>query len=113
MEVSYIKDQGQIYLDRIDYTSNYVRFYLEDRTDNLPMYTTKSEVITAKRLESIEIYGNGSLARKYELSYSYSDRTPRSILSAVTHHMGVMERRYCQSLLLSIHQLTTMELTPT
>jgi cytoskeletal protein RodZ len=47
MTVSYIKDQGEIYLDRIDYTgngslspANYVKFYPDDgtRTDAPPMW---------------------------------------------------------------------------
>lgn len=44
MTITYWKDQGEIYLDRIDYTGNtaglnpinYVKFYLESRTDVPP-----------------------------------------------------------------------------
>jgi hypothetical protein len=91
MALTYWKDQGEIYLDRIDYTgnesllpTNYVKFYRESRTDAPSMYTIKSLVKTAYRLKAIEVYGNGQLARKYVLNYTYSTSTRRSTLSSVT-----------------------------
>ncbi|MEW5744707.1 MAG: FG-GAP-like repeat-containing protein [Nitrospirota bacterium] len=94
MTVSYVKDQGEIYLDRIDYTgntqglspTNYVKFYRESRTDVAPMYTSNAEVKTGYRLKTIEVYGNGQLARKCDLNYTYSTSTNRSILASVTHY---------------------------
>ena len=53
MRISYFKDttNGQIYLDRIDYTgngslapSNYVKFYIEDRPDTSISYTSKQQI---------------------------------------------------------------------
>jgi len=94
MTVSYWKDQGngEIYLDRIDYTGNvgglptshYVKFYYETRTDKPPMYTIKKLVKTAYRLKRIEVFGNNTFQRKYVLSYTYSPTTFRSLLSSVT-----------------------------
>gem|GEM_PF-3016565 len=82
MEISYVKDQGQIYLSRIAYTgngglapTNRVDFALEDRTDAPAMYTTNFAVTTAKRLKTIEIYGNNELAAKYVLNHDYSTST--------------------------------------
>ncbi len=68
MTITYTKDQGEIYLDRIDYTgngslnpTNYVKFYLEGRTDVPSMYPSNTLVKTAYRLKTIETYGNGLL----------------------------------------------------
>jgi hypothetical protein len=75
--VSYTKDQGEIYLDRIDYTggtglspSNYVKFYLEDRTDVSLSYTPNYEVRTAFRLKTIYVVANNEPVRAYELTYT-------------------------------------------
>lgn len=94
MTITYWKDQGEIYLDRIDYTGNtaglnpinYVKFYLESRTDVPPMYTSNALVKTAYRLKTIEVYGNGQLARKYVLNYDYSPATFRSLLTSVIQY---------------------------
>lgn len=66
LTITYWKDQGEIYLDRIDYagnaslpTTNYVKFYLESRTDIPVMYPGNSLVKTAYRLKTIEVFGNG------------------------------------------------------
>ncbi len=92
MTVSYTKDQGEIYIDRIEYTghtsglspSNSVQFVYETRNDAPLMYRIKSAVRTAKRLKTIEIRSlNNELARKYELAYSYSPASGRSLLSHV------------------------------
>ncbi len=52
MTLTYIKDQGQVYLDRIDYTypgpTNYVKFYYESRTDAPVMYTSNLGVMTVE-----------------------------------------------------------------
>ena len=98
MTINYSKDQGQIYLDRINYTgninteqatSNYVKFYLEERTDKPSMYTTNVEVKTVKRLKVIEVsvgvYPDGNLVREFELEYlPNSSSTGRSLLRKVT-----------------------------
>lgn len=93
MTVAYTKDQGQIYLKRIYYTghstlspTNYVNFILEDRNDEAISYASTSEVVTAKRLKSIEIYGNNELARRYGLEYSSSSVTNRSLLAQITQY---------------------------
>jgi RHS repeat-associated protein len=88
--VTYIKDQGEIYLERIDYTgntnglalTNYVRFYLEDRPDQY----TSAFVKTTKRLKTIEVNAGGSRARAYKLSYTQSQGTARSLLSTIQQY---------------------------
>ena len=88
--ITYYKDQGEIYLDRIDYTgngnlnpTNYVKFNRESRTDTPLIYISNALVKTAYRLKTIEVYGNGQLLRKYVLNYSYSTDTYRSILTSI------------------------------
>ncbi|MEW6110051.1 MAG: SpvB/TcaC N-terminal domain-containing protein, partial [Nitrospirota bacterium] len=91
MIISYFKDQGEIYLDRIDYTgntsgldtTNYVKFYLESRTDVYPMYITNFRVLTAYRLKTIEVMANGQRVRVYALNYTISGITSSSILASV------------------------------
>ncbi len=98
MTVSYIKDQGEIYLDRIDYTgngslslTNYVKFYPDDgtRTDAPPMYTTNALVKTAYRLKTVAVYskdglGVYQLVRAYKLEYDADLNTPGSQYSSST-----------------------------
>jgi hypothetical protein len=95
MTFSYSKDQGQIYLDRIDYTlrtsgissNNYVKFYLESRTDAPDKYSTRFRIQTAKRLKTIEVRANGThLVRAYKLDYAYSASTLRSVLMSVQQY---------------------------
>src|SRR5438445_6792291 len=90
MTVTYFGDQGQGYLDHIDYTgngstapTNTVKFYLEDRPDAPPMYTTNFQVVTAKRLKTIDELANGVRVRAYMLGYTTSGSTTRSLLSSV------------------------------
>jgi RHS repeat-associated protein len=87
LTVTYSKDQGEIYLEQINYTGNtdgltaknYVKFYLEDRPDQY----TSAFVKTAKRLKTIEVNAGGSRVRAYKLSYTQSQGTARSLLSTV------------------------------
>ncbi|MGD8671065.1 MAG: FG-GAP-like repeat-containing protein, partial [Desulfobacterales bacterium] len=97
MTVSYIKHAGQIYPQQIDYTGNsktgaaprnYVRFYLDTqrRADAYPVLTSNFEVTTARKLKSIEVIGNGQLARAYKLTYTESDSTLRTLLTRVQQY---------------------------
>ncbi len=90
MTVEYQKDQGAIYLYRIDYTShpdlpasNYVIFHTEDRPDAVAMFSTNFKVKTARRLKSIEIRTRNDLVRVYALEYTQSASTLRSLLKSV------------------------------
>jgi len=94
MTVTYWKDQGDIYIDRIDYTgnsaglspTNYVKFYWEGRTDIYPMYTSNAEVRTAYRLKTVDVVANGNRSRAYKLTYAMSGSTSRSLLSSVQQY---------------------------
>ena len=97
MKISYSKNQGEIYPDRIDYTgnnttglspSNYIQFYYEEgRTDAPVMYTTNSSVKTAYRLKTIDVVANGnSRASAYKLTYTTSVSTSRSLLYSVQQY---------------------------
>ncbi|MCP4266860.1 MAG: hypothetical protein GY777_15040, partial [Candidatus Brocadiaceae bacterium] len=100
---TYIKGQGEIYLDQIDYTggsglstTNYVKLYYDDtRTDAYAMYTTNFSVTTTKRLMTIEVVSNSNTVRTYKLVYDadpktegsqYSSSTGRSILYSVQQY---------------------------
>jgi RHS repeat-associated protein len=83
-------NSGQIYLTRIDYTgngslptSNFVEFKYEDRTDKYPVYNTYFSVTTAKRLVYVNSYANGQLASSYEMEYTDSGDTGRSLLTTI------------------------------
>ncbi len=93
MTVTYFGDQGQGYLDHIDYAgngstqpTNTVKFYLETRTDAPPMYTTNFLVKTAYRLKTIDVLANGNRVRAYTLSYTTSGSTNRSLLSSMQQY---------------------------
>jgi RHS repeat-associated protein len=95
MEITYYKDQGQIYLDEIRYTGNgslapvnYIKFHLMDRDlwDAAPMYDTNSEVITAKLLKSIDVQANTDRVRAYEFSYAWNENSYRSVLAGIRQY---------------------------
>ncbi len=99
MKVVYWGDQGQGYLDRIEYTgyttnglesgstiapSNAIRFYRETRSDVADMYTTNYRVRTAYRLRTIGLFAGSNLMKAYGLSYNTGQSTLRSRLASVT-----------------------------
>ncbi|NQT74506.1 MAG: hypothetical protein HQ553_17340 [Chloroflexi bacterium] len=106
MEVHYTKtpngapDDGQIYLDRIEYTgnenglspTNEVRFSYEGRLyDAATLYTTGAPVKTTHRLSSIEVYAtdqnnNDLPVRKYVLGYDLRALTFRSLLQSIKQY---------------------------
>lgn len=74
--ISYFKDQGQIYPQRIDYTghpqaspTHAVLFAYADRPDPVVSYLSRTRVVTAKLLSTITTKANGQTARVFELSY--------------------------------------------
>ncbi|MDA8239073.1 MAG: FG-GAP-like repeat-containing protein, partial [Nitrospiraceae bacterium] len=91
MTVTYLKDNGDIYLYRIDYTgnthglsaTNYVQFYYEGRSDIVPMYTTNSPVQTIYRLKTIDVVANGNRARTYRLNYTQGPVIGRTLLQSI------------------------------
>ena len=94
MLVTYTKDQGQAYLSQIDYTyttkdatpaSLSIKFY-----SNVPAgmiapdtYNAYFKIVTAKRLQAIEVKANGVTMRVYKLSYAPSATTGSYLLSQV------------------------------
>ena len=92
--VTYTKDQGQSYLSQIDYTYTTkdatsapysIKFY-----SNTPVgmsapdtYNAYFKVVTAKRLQAIEIKANGATMRAYKLSYTPSPTTGTYLLTQV------------------------------
>ncbi|MFZ4702431.1 MAG: SpvB/TcaC N-terminal domain-containing protein, partial [Candidatus Methylumidiphilus sp.] len=73
---SYDKDGGQVYLKEIRYglasdtVYQSVHFLYEIRPDAFTDYHSRSKVLTARRVSSIEMRSRGQLVRKYRLSYN-------------------------------------------
>ncbi|MEW6325453.1 MAG: SpvB/TcaC N-terminal domain-containing protein, partial [Nitrospirota bacterium] len=91
MRFTYLpKAQGQLYLDRIDYTYpgplQYVKLYWESRPDTSVMYTTNFKVVTAYRLKTIEVAAAGVPQRIYTLAYTISGSTGRSLIAGVQQY---------------------------
>lgn len=96
LTITYTTDQGQLYPHQILYTThasgapapiNRVTFTLESRTDIETSYRTGFAVTTGQRLKTIVaevLIGSAwQLARRYALTYNYSQRTSRSLLAGV------------------------------
>ena len=89
---SYTKDQGKVYLSRIDYTgndvgispTNSVEFILDSRDDIISSYVSTAKIATTKRLKEIDIKVNSDLVWRYVLAYTASPDTNRSLLASVT-----------------------------
>jgi RHS repeat-associated protein len=95
MAISYTQNQGQIYLQQVQYTGNKntnyfpkhtVDFILEGRTDLSSNYRSGDKVVTAQRLKEIAVKTDNEWARRYVLNYEYSPDTNRSILKSVTEY---------------------------
>ena len=87
----YEKDGGQVYLKEIRYglasdaVYQSMHFLYENRPDAFTDYHSRSKVLTARRLSTIEMRSRGQLVRKYRLSYNAnSDLYFLSLLSQVT-----------------------------
>lgn len=87
----YSKDRGQIYPYKITYT-NYaaaagkfeVEFLNEARPDVATSSNSGFSIISAKRINEIQIKVDGSWVRKYVLGYGTGDNGVRSMLVSVT-----------------------------
>ncbi len=91
MVFSYIKEDGQIYLSRIDYTgnqtgtlapSNSVIFHTETtRPDPVLSYQPRFKTSTNRCLKTIEVQSSDSIVRAYKFTYSLSEQISRSLLT--------------------------------
>ncbi len=94
MTLKYWQDQGEVYLEQVDYTgntnglptTNQVFFDRASRTDMPVSLASRAVVKTAYRLLAIRVFGNGQQAGTYQLNYAYSAYTSRSILQSVTQY---------------------------
>ena len=96
MTVAYVLEQGQVYLDHIDYTgngstapTNTVRFYKESRADVADMYPYNFLVKTAYRLKTIDVLSNNEQQRVRAYKFNYSTSTtgfPYSVLMQVQQY---------------------------
>jgi len=95
MAITYMKDTGEIYPSRIEYTGNaglaptrYVAFYTEPRSDVSLSFVPLFPVGTARRLITIETGGDGLRAGACRLSYVMSAATSRSLISRIERFAG-------------------------
>jgi len=100
MTISYIKHDGEIYPELIEYTgnsgvdpSNYIEFVLDEadtRTDIPDNYRTGFPTKIRYRLDRVEVYNipvsTSVLVRKYVLNYDDSPSSGRSLLSSITQY---------------------------
>lgn len=96
IKIEYVlKEDLQTYPYRIHYTSNnditatnHVIFNLEPRPDTISSYSSRSKINTMYRLKSIDIYNDivntTTPFASYNLQYSQSTSTRRSLLTNVT-----------------------------
>jgi len=93
IEFNYEQHNGKAYPSQILYTGNdntgtspkyEVVFNLEDREDIYSSYISGEECTTSKRLDYIEVFCNSDLVWRYDLEYSYSSDTARSLLTSLT-----------------------------
>lgn len=94
LSYSYTKDQGKVYLSRVDYTAHTsgvlplhsVEFLLEPREDVTSSYSSTSKITTALRLKEILVKTNSILIWRYVLTYAASPDTGRSLLVSVARY---------------------------
>jgi RHS repeat-associated protein len=96
MTISYDEyDENDIYPYEIEYTGNgsalpsyFVRFYLEDRVDLVPSYTSQYKVINTKRLKTIEVLYDDMPVRAYLFEYKDGDSvdSKRSLLEKIRQY---------------------------
>jgi YD repeat-containing protein len=92
--IDYTSNSGQIYLSKISYNGNInspaidethtIEFILEDRKDVSISYATGYRIETKKRLSEIHVKVDDNWVRRYDLDYTYSISTTRSLLTSVT-----------------------------
>ena len=87
----YTKDQGQVYPNYIAYTNTStttgiykINFTYQARPDASVAYNQGFSVTTAKRLAQLEVTSNGSWARHYDVAYSISPNSGRSLIQSIT-----------------------------
>ncbi|MCP3921494.1 MAG: hypothetical protein GY714_02800, partial [Desulfobacterales bacterium] len=94
IQILYYKDQNQIYPEEIKYTGNLnsgvrpqnsIKFVQDtvSRPDSFSSYKLKTNVVTAKRLKSVKVYGNGEFVRRYNLTYDTAPHTGRSRITKI------------------------------
>ncbi|MDP2753936.1 MAG: SpvB/TcaC N-terminal domain-containing protein [Nitrospirota bacterium] len=86
---TYVEDQGSVYLDTITYNNvgkRVIQFVRESKPDAFLIIDQGSEVYDAYRLSEIQVKVNGSLARKYKLSYALNETQNKSLLTFITQY---------------------------
>ncbi len=93
LTVTYTADGGMLYPSQLQYTGHVptsqtgphtVDFVLQTRPDVETSYRSGFAMTTAKRLSTVEVKASGALVRRYQLAYTASQRTGRSLLASVT-----------------------------
>ncbi len=81
----YTSEQGRIYPDTIEYSDYYtISFFYEPEADILPSYASHASVTTAQKLKTITIENSHGTIRSYDLTYTESANSLRSLLTRIT-----------------------------
>lgn len=67
----YTNQNGEIYIDRIEYANNSIQFIYEDRPDKNVTYFAGASVSQKKRLKGITVKSDGQVARSYSFTYNH------------------------------------------
>nr|MBP8645698.1 hypothetical protein [Syntrophobacteraceae bacterium] len=94
MTITYTQDQKTAYPARIDYTgngslppTNSVEFVLDAAPTSGPSnYVPHFEVRIDRRLKTVKVRRDGDVVRRYELAYTSSPITSRSLLRSITQY---------------------------
>ena len=87
ISVQYNNSGNEVYLSQITYgpSGSRVEFDLENRPDSNPTYNEFRRIEFSKRLKTIRVYGAGSQAHKYVLSYQ-TGHHGKSLLKSVQEY---------------------------
>ncbi|MFZ1987607.1 MAG: LamG-like jellyroll fold domain-containing protein [Minisyncoccia bacterium] len=88
---SYVKDQGQIYPYKVNYTSTAttsgafeIEFLRENRSDIATSTKAGFSIVASQRINEIQAKINSSWVRKYTISYGAGDNAARSLIQSIT-----------------------------
>jgi hypothetical protein len=82
------RGEAGIYPESLQYKppGTRVEFITEARPDIYPVYSSYTKVELSRRLQEIRVYGSGTKAHRYALSYGTSGHSGRSLLAGVREY---------------------------
>jgi YD repeat-containing protein len=95
MTYEYVRDENILYPSKINYTGHtptnnlpyaYISFEKEVRPDSADSYTYGYRTRMNYRINRINVYAQNNLLRKYQINYTLSSVTNRSLLTSVVQY---------------------------